>query len=116
MKKPIKKIKRNLKNYFKNIRFLLRNISRLKKIQKKRELKELRKLIRKYDQSLSTKDNKDNIEKKIYQLLERHLKIICGKTTRTAWLLIEGIVITEKESEAIKSILEKRDYKFQKAA
>ena len=58
----------------------------------------------------------EEIENIIYRIIEKHLRIYPEESSQTSWLFIEGIIITEKEKAVIELILEKRDYKFQKAA
>lgn len=81
--------------------------------RKKNETGWLKELLKKY---IELALEMEGIEKIIYRIIKKHLQIYPEESSRTSWLFIEGIIITEKENAAIKSILEKRDYKFQKAA
>ena len=85
--------------------------------QKNNETGRLKELLKKYIALAPLIQDIQNTENQIYQILKKYLQIYPEEATRTAWLFIEGIEITEeKEGEAIKSILEKKGHKFQKAA
>jgi hypothetical protein len=81
--------------------------------QKNNETGKLKELLKKY---VKLAPKMEKIENEIYQILKKRLQIFPEETSRTAWLFIEGMTITEEEGKVIKLILEKRDYKFQEAA
>ncbi len=81
--------------------------------RKKNETGWLKELLKKY---IELALEMEGTEKIIYRIIKKHLQIYPEESSQTSWLFIEGIIITEKEKAAIKSILKKRDYKFQKAA
>jgi len=88
-----------------------------KTYQENKEAKELKRLIRKY---LDLVDNYTpaswchswNLEREIYLILKEmdKKKRLCkfgSKKTTSAWIIIDGIDITEKESEVIELVIKK---------
>jgi len=113
MKRKTKKIK----NFLKNILFLfwLKNIFRIREVRKKRKRNDLRLLKRSLQrhlikgQSLSIKDE-TALEEKIYWLLRKYFKLSGERSTNTAWLFIEGMIILPEEGMLIKEIWAKKGH------
>ena len=81
--------------------------------QKNNETGRLKELLKKY---IELAPEMERIENRIYRIMKKYLQIYPEESSRTSWLFIEGITITEEEKAVIKLILEKRDHKFQIAA